>query len=115
MRYAGVYRVSFGDTAEPEHMRNFGLAVLLEGGHVFGGDAGFLYTGTYGVEGGLLKAHLKIMQHDGRVGDAFASGDGVFDINIGATPTHERTFSGKMGRPGSDALLHLVAERIAEL
>lgn len=54
--------------------------VTLAGGHIFGGDSGFIYTGTYTAQNGVLKAHVHVRR--GAAGAQSVMGRDQFDLEL---------------------------------
>jgi hypothetical protein len=62
-------------------VQGFGAGVVtLIGGHVFGGDSGFIYTGTYTDQGGALKAIVHV--RNAVAGMPSVMGRSEFDIEL---------------------------------
>lgn len=65
-------------------VQGWGAGVLtLIGGQVFGGDSGFLYTGTYTQEGNTLTARVHVRQYV--PGVANVMGRNQFDLELTGT------------------------------
>lgn len=51
-------------TVQFSGLQGWGAGVItLIHGQVFGGDSGFMYTGTYTQEGNILNAHVHVKPH----------------------------------------------------
>ncbi|MGD1097307.1 MAG: GrlR family regulatory protein [Bryobacteraceae bacterium] len=59
--------------------------IVLIGGQVFGGDNGFVYTGTYTQDGNTMTAQVHVKQH--AAGIANVMGRSEFDLKLNGTLT----------------------------
>ena len=57
--------------------------VTLINGQLFGGDSGFLYTGTYDQQGNAFAAHVHVRQHVAGVPNVM--GRNQFDLELTGT------------------------------
>jgi hypothetical protein len=63
-------------------LKSSGVLTLI-GGQIFGGDSGFLYTGTYTEQGTALKALVHIKRYAS--GAPNVMGRDTFDLNLTGT------------------------------
>jgi len=75
-----------------------GGAVSLVHGKVFGGDSGFLYTGTYTEQGGSLNAKIHVKKYFG--GAQSVMGRDEFDLALAGT-LQGNTIAAKGTIPGT--------------
>jgi hypothetical protein len=65
-------------------VQGFGAGVVtLMGGQIFGGDSGFLYTGTYTDQAGALNAQIHVRRY--AAGMASVMGRDQFDLVLTGT------------------------------
>lgn len=62
--------------------------ITLVGGQLFGGDSGFLYTGTYTVQGNTLQAKVNVKQFAGS--NTSVMGLNQFSLDLSGTIQGDR-------------------------
>lgn len=65
-----------------------GVAVFVNG-KIFGGDNGFLYMGTYMMQGGIAKARIIVQNFDSAVPNIMGL-TGNYEMHISATITGDK-------------------------
>jgi hypothetical protein len=93
----GIYRVDF---RSGRRIGAPGLAVLKDGS-VNGGDDGFIYRGTYLVEGEKVTAQIAVSKHNPGAQSVFGLIDNYTLALTGTTGSNNFTLSGSViGRQG---------------
>jgi T3SS negative regulator,GrlR len=93
----GIYRVEFRSG------RRIGISglVVLKDGSVNGGDEGFVYRGTYKIEGQKVTAEIAISKHNPGAQSVFGPIDNYTLLLTGTTESNNFTLSGGVtGRQG---------------
>ena len=104
-----LYVLQFGDVALGGHYRPGGV-IVLKSNHVFGGDSGHYYVGTYTVEAESLTVDAKIVKHDPTAGNPFGDTSASFEVDA-RLMLGEKTMEGTMerrDRPGLQLPLRLI-------
>jgi len=71
-------------TVQFSGVQGWGAGVIaLIGGKVFGGDSGFLYIGTYAVQGAIMTGHVHVKRH--ATGMPNVMGRDEFDLELNGT------------------------------
>ena len=85
-----------------------GGVAVLRNGHIFGGDSGFTYTGTYETDEKVLKARVMIRKFLPDVQSIFGIED-EYELSLAGT-VEDNVIKGKavvIGRPGLGTLVRL--------
>ncbi len=94
-------------------VQGWGAGVItLIGGRVFGGDSGFLYTGTYAQQGNALTARVHIKQYNSGVPNVM--GRNEFDLELNGT-LQGNTLAGTGTIPGTQLRLNATLTKQADL
>ena len=92
-----LYVVQFGDVEAGGRYRPAGGVVVLKGGRIYGGDAGYYYIGSYTEAGEGFRIKVRIVKYDPTAKDAF--GDTVASFEVEAELTqHGEIIQGQMAR-----------------
>jgi hypothetical protein len=105
----GIYRVEFRSG------RRIGLSglVVLKEGTINGGDDGFVYRGTYDVEGHKVTAQIAVSNHNPGAQSIFGPIDNYTLALTGTTEANNFTLSGGLtGR--QDLTIEIRGSRLAD-
>jgi T3SS negative regulator,GrlR len=105
----GIYRVEFrsGRRIGPSGL------VVLKDGSVNGGDDGFVYRGTYSVEGQKVTAQIAVSKHNPGAQSIFGPTDNYTLALAGTTESNNFTLSGRVtGR--QDLIIEIRGSRLAD-
>jgi T3SS negative regulator,GrlR len=73
--------------------------IVLKDGHVFGGDSGRYYIGTFTAQGTKVDGHLRITWYSGARATAWGDEADVVDAKV-AGDVGPNTITGKVSRSG---------------
>lgn len=110
MSISGFFKVEFSAA-----LPGMGGIVVIDGGFVRGGDAGYLYSGTISGQGNSVTSSIRVKAMSPSAQSVFGTMGGAFDLQLsGRESGNTFSLSGPSPVPGQKGI-QITGMRIAEL